>query len=70
MLVEAKVYANAKKFKLELDKNTLVIYTKSPPENNKANSEIVKELTKRYGSCRIVKGLKSKKKLLEIPKLY
>ncbi|MBR9682897.1 MAG: DUF167 domain-containing protein [Candidatus Aenigmarchaeota archaeon] len=67
MLVEAKVHTNSKKFKLEIDGNTLIIHTKSPPENNKANSEIVKELTRRYGSCKIVRGKTSKKKLLELP---
>lgn len=67
MLVEAKVHTNSKKFRMELDRNTLVIHTKSPPENNRANSEIVRELTKRYGSCKIVRGKTSKKKLLEIP---
>ena len=66
MLVEAKVHTNSKKFKLESDGNTLIIHTKSPPENSRANSEIVRELSKIYGSCKIVKGIKSKKKLLEI----
>ena len=69
MLVEAKVHTNSKKFKLEVDGDTLIIHTKSPPENNRANSEIVKELSKKYGSCKIVRGLKSKKKILEIPKI-
>ena len=68
MLVQAKVYPRSKRFKIELEGNILHIHTKSPAENNKANSEIIKELTKRYGSCRIVKGAKSKKKILEIPK--
>jgi uncharacterized protein (TIGR00251 family) len=61
------VHTNSKKFKLELDGNTLIIHTKSPPENNKANSEIIKELTKKYGSCKIIRGKTSKKKILDIP---
>ncbi len=67
LLVEAKVHTNSKKFKLEVDKNTFIIHTKSSPENNRANFEIIKELSKRYGSCKIVRGKTSKKKLLEIP---
>ena len=67
MLVEAKVHTNSKKFRVELEGDTFVIHTKSPPENNRANSEIIRELTKRYGSCRIVRGKTSKQKLLEIP---
>lgn len=39
---------------------------KSQPKNNLANKELVKELSKTYKSVRIVSGLRSKTKTLEL----
>jgi len=66
LIISAKVHANSKEFKIEKKGDVLEIYVRSPPEDNKANLEIIKELTKKYGSCRIIRGAKSKKKVLEI----
>jgi len=53
-----------------VNENSIVIGVTSRPENNKANLEIIKRLAKHFKlphqSVRIIKGLKSRKKLVEI----
>jgi len=84
MLVTVKVKINAKKFEIVRKDGILHISLTEPAENNRANAELVKEMTKRFGRaqkaklsgsaensvfvrCRIIRGLKSKTKTLEIP---
>ncbi len=67
MLVTVKVKTGAKKFEIAQKNGIIFISLTEPAENNKANIELAKELTKIYGSCRIVRGLKSRTKILEIP---
>jgi uncharacterized protein (TIGR00251 family) len=43
-----------------------VVDVKSRAEHGKANSELVRELSKRYGRARIVKGFKSRRKVVEV----
>ena len=64
--MKAKVKTNQPKFSLHLNNGILEISAESPAENNKANREIIKELTKIYGKCKIVRGLKSSIKLLDV----
>ena len=66
MIIKAKIKTNSKEFKIIKKKNEWIIYVKSKPEQNKANLEIIKEISKKYERCKIIKGLKSKNKLLEI----
>jgi len=61
--------ANVKRgtrFNVEIKGDLMIITVSEPLKNNKANIQIIKELTKRYGSCKIIKGLTSNKKLIEI----
>lgn len=55
---------------VEADEITISI--KSPPKQGKANAELVKKLSKHFGvppnSIRIISGLTSRKKLVEIMK--
>jgi len=67
MLVTVKVKTNAKKFETVMKGGILHISLTEPAENNRANAELVKEITKMFGGCRILRGLKSKTKTLEIP---
>ncbi len=50
--------------------NSIIIGVKSRPEKNKANLEIIKRIAKHFKvphqNVRIIKGLKSRKKMLEI----
>lgn len=65
MLIQAKVKTNQPIFNVE-KAEVWTISVKSKPENNKANIEIINELKKQYKSVKIIKGLKSSKKIIEI----
>ena len=67
MLITVKVKTGAKNFTIAAKDGILHISLAEPAENNRANAELVKEMAKRFGSCKIVRGLKSKTKTLEIP---
>ena len=63
IIFTAKIKPNSRKFKIEKD----TIYCKSPPEDNKANMEIIKELERLTSQqVRIIRGLTSKKKRILI----
>ncbi len=66
MIIHAKVKTRQKSFKIDKKGDIWVISVTSPPEKNKANIEIIKELSKIYGSARIISGLKSDKKKIDI----
>lgn len=65
MIIQVKVKPNSKEFKIK-EGEIWEISLKSPPENNKANIELIKEMNKIYGKCKIVRGKTSKNKILEI----
>lgn len=84
MLITVKVKTGAKKFAIAAKDGILHISLTEPAENNRANAELVKEMTRKFGRaqkaklsgsagnfvsvrCKIVRGLKSKTKTLEIP---
>ncbi len=67
MIITAKVKANSKKFEIREKGGILFIGLTEPAENNRANIELVREMTRKFGSCRIMRGLKSRAKTLEIP---
>lgn len=67
MLITAKVKTNSKKFEIVWKDGILHISLTEPAENNRANSELVKEMAKLFGGCRILRGLKSKTKILDLP---
>ena len=67
MIVEMAVVPKSGKFSLSLKQGKLKAHLKSAPEKNKANLELVKELSKLL-KCpvKIVSGGKSRTKVLEI----
>lgn len=66
-MVEAIVKANAKEDKIELVNGIYKISLKAKAKNNEANIALIKLFKKKLGmNVRIVKGLKSKRKLLEL----
>lgn len=66
-IFNAKVKPNSPEFKISKFSETVIIYTQNQPENNKANIEIIKELSSLFGkSVRILRGLKSKDKTIMI----
>ena len=56
--------------RLEVDGNEIAISIKSQPERGKANRELVKKLAAHFnideGRVRIISGLTSRKKLVEV----
>lgn len=67
MIAEVTVIPNSRKFSVSVKDDKVRITLKSPPEQNKANLELVKELSKRLkaDAC-LVAGQKSRHKKLEI----
>ena len=62
-ILEARVKAGSGNFSISAKEDFFEIRTKSPAEGNKANHEIVKELSRLFGKeVRIIRGLKSKNK--------
>lgn len=62
---EIKVRTNSDNFRLYHKEESLFIDVRSPPEQGKANTEIVKELSRLFKkNVEIVKGLKSSRKLI------
>ncbi len=67
MIVEVSVVPKSGRFELSLKEGKLKAYLKSPPEKNKANLELAKELSKLLGcQVTIVSGQKSRRKVLEL----
>jgi len=67
LLVSAKIHPSSPEFKLLLKDGVLHVWLTEPAENNKANQQLVKQLTKRFGSCKIIRGATSSKKVLVLP---
>ena len=69
-LINIKVIPKAKKQKIIEEENRLKVYLKSPPENGKANKELIKVLSKYFKTAqeniKIIKGKFSKNKIIKI----
>lgn len=65
MIIRVNVKTGQKKFYVEKG-DVWNISVKSPPERGMANAEIIRELSKLYEDTRILKGIKSKKKLIRL----
>lgn len=67
MKVQVLVKPNAKKSEILEESPILKIAINAPAEENKANIELIKFLTKHYKKkVKIVSGLKSKRKIIEL----
>jgi len=67
MIINVKVKTNSGKQEIMQNNDKYLVYLKSPPENNKANIELINLLKKYFGKpVKIVKGLKSKQKMINI----
>jgi len=66
--LKIKVKTRQKETKIiSQSEDEIVLAVKSPPEKNKANLEIIKFLSKHFKiKVRIIKGLKSKNKLIDL----
>lgn len=67
MIAEVSVTTNSKRFSVSVKDGRVRIALTSPPEKNRANIELIRELSRRSGrSVRILSGQTSKRKRLEI----
>jgi len=67
MKIKVKVKPNSGKQEVIKKRDGYLVYLKSLPENNKANTELVKLLKKYFGRpVKIKSGLSSRKKVIEV----
>lgn len=71
MKIHIKVKFENRKEKIEkIDNENYIVFVKSEPEKGKANKEIIKNLVKYFkkdiSDIKIISGLKSRKKIIEI----
>jgi len=71
MNIKAMVKTNSPNPRIEdMGKNNLLVYLSSEPENNEANIELIKMLSKHYSvhwkNIKIKSGLTNKNKIIEI----
>ncbi|MGV8085054.1 MAG: DUF167 domain-containing protein [Candidatus Bilamarchaeum sp.] len=63
MIIEVNVLPNSRRFEITRKNGQIKIHLKSQPENNRANLELIKELTKIFlCDIRILSGQTSKRK--------
>ncbi|NYZ77174.1 DUF167 domain-containing protein [Candidatus Micrarchaeota archaeon] len=68
MILGVSVVPASPKFRITAKDGAVKIYLKSPPEQNKANLELIRGLEDIFGKpVRILSGAASKKKKIEIP---
>ncbi len=66
-LISLRVQPNAGRTELKEENGRLKLFLHSPPENNKANKELVKFFKKEYNlKVEIISGLKSRDKVLRV----
>ncbi|MBS3095389.1 DUF167 domain-containing protein [Candidatus Woesearchaeota archaeon] len=63
-IIEIKVKPNSPDSKIVEKDNGTIVYVKSKAENNKANIEVIRLFSRRYKGAKILRGLKSSKKLV------
>ena len=70
MRIQVRVKPNAKTVTVEQDGDSLVVKVKEPPKENKANEAVIRELAKYFHvskqNVRILRGIKSRSKVVEI----
>ncbi|VVC04517.1 putative ACR, YggU family [Candidatus Bilamarchaeum dharawalense] len=67
MIILVSVVPDSKKFSISVKDNRLKIHLESPPENNKANVELITKLSKILGKkVQLISGHRSKHKKLAI----
>ena len=67
MILKVRVKPGSSQERVELEGETLVVWLTSRPVEGKANTALLKLLKKTFGEARLVKGAKSKDKMMEMP---
>ena len=66
MIFKVKAKPNSSELSLSFD-GVIHANLTEPAEKNKANMQLMKELARVFGSCRLVAGATSKNKAVELP---
>jgi uncharacterized protein (TIGR00251 family) len=67
MIINVKIKPSSRESKIEQKDGAYIAYVKASPEDNKANIELIKLLKKYFSKdVRIVRGAKSKNKVVEV----
>ena len=66
MRLKVRAHLNSKKARLEETPDLIHAYLTKPSTEDKANKQLLLLLKKKYGSCHIISGSKSKNKIIEI----
>lgn len=68
MIVKIKVYPKSGREEISnISENAYKVYLKKPAEDGKANMEVIKSLKKYFKkNIKIIKGLKSRDKIIEV----
>lgn len=67
MIIEVSVIPNSKKFAISVKDGMVKVHLEKPPENNKANLELISKFSKLFGKeVHLISGHKSKHKKLAI----
>ncbi|MEA3298138.1 MAG: DUF167 domain-containing protein [Chloroflexota bacterium] len=70
MRIQVRVKPNAKTVTVEQDGDSLIVKVKELPKENKANEAVIRELAKYFHvskqNVRILRGIKSRSKVVEI----
>jgi uncharacterized protein (TIGR00251 family) len=68
--IQVRVKPNAKAVTVEQDGNGLIVKVKEPPKEGKASEAVIRELAKHFHvskqHVRILRGIKSRSKVVEI----
>lgn len=74
MKISVRVKPNAREEKVEPRGDEFTVYVKEPPKENKANKAVIKVLAEYFktpkSAVSIVRGLKSRQKVIEINRDY
>lgn len=67
MLVNAKAHPGSKQLRIIWKDPVLHVYLTEPASAGKANAQLISLLAREFGGCRLLKGMKSGSKLLDLP---
>lgn len=67
MILRVRVKPGSSQERVELEGETLVVWLTSRPVEGNANKELLKLLKKTFGDAKLVRGAKSRAKMVEIP---
>ena len=66
MLLKVKVKPSSGKTEIVEKGDYFLVFLKSPAEKGRANAELVRLLSKKYSNVRIIRGLKSRVKIVSV----